>query len=60
MQITPLQMQFKPAQDEVRRMAHDQDLIEIPKRARLDREAEKIEIINKPQGPIEKGFTTGF
>jgi hypothetical protein len=31
---------LKPAQDEVQRTAHDQDLIEVPKRARLDREAE--------------------
>jgi hypothetical protein len=28
------------AQTEVHRTAHDQDLIEVPKRARLDREAE--------------------
>jgi len=31
---------LSPAQAEVHRTAHDQDLIEIPKRARLDREAE--------------------
>lgn len=31
---------LRPAQDEVHRTAHDQDLIEIPKRAKLDREAE--------------------
>jgi len=29
-----------PAQNEVHRTAHDQDLVEVPKRARLDREAE--------------------
>jgi hypothetical protein len=29
-----------PAQAEVHRAAHDQDLIEVPMRARLDREAE--------------------
>jgi hypothetical protein len=29
-----------PAQAEVQRAAHDQDLIEVPRRARLDREAE--------------------
>ena len=29
-----------PAQAEVRRAAHDQDLVEVPRRARLDREAE--------------------
>jgi hypothetical protein len=29
-----------PAQAEIHRAAHDQDLIEVPKRARLDREAE--------------------
>jgi hypothetical protein len=31
---------LRPAQTEVHRTAHDQDLIEVPKRARLDREAE--------------------
>jgi hypothetical protein len=29
-----------PAQKEVHRTAHDQDLVDVPKRARLDREAE--------------------
>jgi hypothetical protein len=32
--------QLKPAQAEVRKTAHNQDLTEVPKRARLDREAE--------------------
>jgi hypothetical protein len=32
---------LKHAQHEVHRTAHDQDLIEVPKRARLDREAER-------------------
>jgi hypothetical protein len=31
---------LKPAQEEVHKTAHDQDLIEVPKRAQLDREAE--------------------
>jgi hypothetical protein len=31
---------LRPAQQEVQKTAHDQDLIEVPKRARLDREAE--------------------
>ena len=31
---------LQPAQAEVHRTAHDQDLIEVPKRAKLDREAE--------------------
>lgn len=31
---------LRPVQTEVHRTAHDQDLIEVPKRARLDREAE--------------------
>jgi hypothetical protein len=31
---------LRSAAAEVHRTAHDQDLIEIPKRARLDREAE--------------------
>jgi hypothetical protein len=31
---------FRPAQNEIHRTAHDQDLIEVPKQAILDREAE--------------------
>jgi hypothetical protein len=31
---------LRPAQAEVHHTAHDQDLLEVPKRARLDREAE--------------------
>jgi hypothetical protein len=38
MQTTPRKL--IPAQAEVHRTAHDQDLIEVPRRARLDREAE--------------------
>ena len=38
MQTTPRKL--IPAQAEVHSTAHDQDLVEVPKRARLDREAE--------------------
>jgi hypothetical protein len=38
--VQAFERRLKPAQDEVHRTAHDQDLIEVPKRARLDREAE--------------------
>ena len=38
MQTTPKPL--RPAQAEVHRTAHDQDLIEVPRRATLDREAE--------------------
>jgi len=38
MQTTPKTL--RPAQAEVHRPAHDQYLIEVPKRAKLDREAE--------------------
>jgi hypothetical protein len=31
---------LQPSQNEVQRAAHDQDLVEVPKRAQLDREAE--------------------
>jgi hypothetical protein len=31
---------LRSAQNEVRRTAHDQDLIEVPKRAKLDRDEE--------------------
>jgi len=30
---------LQPAQKEVRQAAHDQDLVEVPRRAQLDREA---------------------
>jgi hypothetical protein len=35
---------LRPAEAEVHRTAHSQDLVEVPKRARLDREAENHEI----------------
>ena len=38
MQTTPRKL--IPAQAELHRTAHDQDLVEVPRRARLDREAE--------------------
>ena len=38
MQTTPKVL--RPAQNEVHRAAHNQDLIEVPRRAALDREAE--------------------
>jgi hypothetical protein len=38
---------WRPAQAEVHRTAHDQDLTEVPKRARLDREAEQLKA-NEP------------
>jgi hypothetical protein len=38
MQTTPENL--RPAQKEVYRAAHTQDLIEVPKQAQLDREAE--------------------
>jgi hypothetical protein len=50
MQTTPKTM--RPAQAEVHRSAHNQDLIEVPKRARLDREAEGKEI--PPVLPVSK------
>jgi hypothetical protein len=37
-------IKLRPALAEVHRTAHDQDLIEIPKRALLDRAAENHEI----------------
>jgi hypothetical protein len=33
---------WRLAQTEVHRTAHDQDLTEVPERARLDREAERL------------------
>ena len=40
---------LQPAQAEVKRTGHDQDLIEVPKRARLDREAERRSLPQVPQ-----------
>ncbi len=40
---------LRPAQAEVHRTAHNQDLTEVPRRARLDREAEKKK--NQPPSP---------
>jgi hypothetical protein len=39
---------LRPAQSEVHRTAHDQDLVEVPKRAALDRAAdgERLEFSN--------------
>ena len=42
--------QLRSAQQEVRRTAHDQDLVEVPKRARLDREREHTTLFKKTQG----------
>ncbi|MGD0522432.1 MAG: hypothetical protein ABSA48_14335 [Terracidiphilus sp.] len=51
MQTTP--QTLRPAQAEVHRTAHDQDLIEVPKRARLNREAEGKENLPAPGLTIE-------
>lgn len=40
MQIIPASL--RPAQEEVHKAAHNQDLTEIPKRARMDREREAL------------------
>jgi len=44
--------QLRPAQAEVHRAAHNQDLIEVPKRAQLDREAEANKA-NQPYANVE-------
>jgi hypothetical protein len=51
MQTTPRQL--KPAQEEVQLASHNQDLIEVPKRARLDREAENQGFLQIPQGATQ-------
>ena len=40
--MQPMPVKLRPAQAEVHQTAHDQDMQEIPKRARLDREAEAV------------------
>jgi hypothetical protein len=52
MQTTP--QTLRPAQTEVHRTAHDQDLIEVPRRARLDREAEGKKDQQPPPGPAKE------
>ncbi|MGA3046315.1 MAG: hypothetical protein ABSD67_06805 [Terracidiphilus sp.] len=47
MQNTPDQL--RPAQEEIHRTAHDQDLTEVPKRAKLDREAEAEQSTQTPR-----------
>jgi len=53
MQTIPRQLQ--PAQNEVQRTAHDQDLIEVPKQARLDREAENDKYLQMPRSVVKVG-----
>ena len=50
MQTTP--QILRPAQNEVHRGAYNQDLVEVPKRAILDREAEGIRL---PSGGAARG-----
>ena len=45
---------LRPAQDEVHRTAHDQDLIEVPRRAWLDRLAEGKKTPLPPSAPEAK------
>jgi hypothetical protein len=52
-----LPWKLKPAQDEVQQTAHNQDLIEAPKRARLDREAENDNDLQMPQGAGQVSVT---
>jgi hypothetical protein len=46
--------QLHPAQAEVQRTAHDQDLVEVPKRAKLDREAEGKKFHQPPPARAEE------
>jgi hypothetical protein len=45
---------WRHAQAEVHRAAHDQDLIEVPRRARLDREAEQTDEHQPPAKRTEE------
>ena len=53
MQTTPKIL--RPAQNEVHRTAHDQDLVEVPKRAVLDREAEGKRYALPGAEPVQQG-----
>ena len=52
MQTTPKIL--RPAQEEVHRTAHDQDLVEVPKRAVLDRVAEAARIEPPTVEPVDQ------
>jgi len=45
---------LRPAQKEVHRTAHDQDLVEVPKRAALDRVAEGRRFELPDPQPVEQ------
>ncbi|HTW79887.1 MAG TPA: hypothetical protein VME23_10130 [Terracidiphilus sp.] len=45
---------LKPAQNEVHKTAHDQDMVEVPKRAQLDREAERTKLNLPEVEPVEQ------
>ena len=49
---------FDRAQVEVHRAAHDQDLVEVPKRARLDREAENNHMPHRHERGAEQSPRT--
>ena len=52
MHNTPLELMLKSVQNEIHQTAHNQDLIEVPRRARLDREAEGKIVEHNPQGAL--------
>jgi hypothetical protein len=54
MQTTPKAL--RPAQNEVHRAAHDQDLVEVPRLAQLDREAEgrRLDLSKLERGDSKK------
>lgn len=55
--MQPITQRLRLAQNEVRQTQHDQDLIEVPKRARLDREAEQKRASNGSES--EEGLVSG-
>jgi len=50
---------LKPAQDEVQKAAHNQDLIEVPKQAQVDRAQERNQILDDIQKSIEQSVQSG-
>jgi hypothetical protein len=48
MSMTTTPIQLRPAQTEVRRAAHNQDLREVQRQARFEREAEGVELKSIP------------
>jgi hypothetical protein len=58
--MQPAPLRLWRAQHEVQKAAHSQDLIEVPRRAALDRQAEGIEIPTAEEAHEEAATNKSF